>query len=189
MRSRVQSLGVRSPRRAWGEESDDEGGFLSRTIPRLRHAPSAPPTFAPAYFIQERGVAPSINVVDPDPESHGSASNWNLGYGSGSASKSDRSRSASVWRWHAKMYEIWAYLSTFIRFWAFILKLGSRSASKRKVGSGSGSASRWQAGSGSGIWAYLSIYKVLSLYLEDPDPDPHQGDKQDPDPHQQHCLV
>jgi hypothetical protein len=55
MRSRVQSLGVRSPRRAWGEESDDEGGFLSRTIPRLRHAPSAPPTFSPASYIQERG--------------------------------------------------------------------------------------------------------------------------------------
>lgn len=42
--NRVQSLGVRSPRRAWGDESDDEGGFLASTIPRLRsHAPSLPP--------------------------------------------------------------------------------------------------------------------------------------------------
>merc|ERR1719422_2138954 len=42
--NRVQSLGVRSPRRAWGDESDDEGGFLAGTIPRLRsHAPSLPP--------------------------------------------------------------------------------------------------------------------------------------------------
>ena len=42
--NRVQSLGVRSPRKAWGEESDDEGGFLASTIPRLRsHAPSLPP--------------------------------------------------------------------------------------------------------------------------------------------------
>ena len=41
---RVQSLGVRSPRKAWGDESDDEGGFLASTIPRLRsHAPSLPP--------------------------------------------------------------------------------------------------------------------------------------------------
>ena len=38
--TRVQSLGVRVPRRAWTEESDDDGGFLARTIPRLR--PSAP---------------------------------------------------------------------------------------------------------------------------------------------------
>jgi len=42
--TRVQSLGVRVPRRAWTEESDDDGGFLARTIPRLRHAPSAPPS-------------------------------------------------------------------------------------------------------------------------------------------------
>ena len=42
--NRVQSLGVRSPRKAWGDESDDEGGFLASTIPRLRsHAPSLPP--------------------------------------------------------------------------------------------------------------------------------------------------
>ena len=42
--NRVQSLGVRSPRRAWGDDSDDEGGFLASTIPRLRsHAPSLPP--------------------------------------------------------------------------------------------------------------------------------------------------
>ena len=42
---RVQSLGVRSPRRAWGDDSDDDGGFLASTIPRLRsgHAPSLPP--------------------------------------------------------------------------------------------------------------------------------------------------
>jgi hypothetical protein len=57
------------------------------------------------------------------------------------------------------MYGIWAYLSTFSRFSAFIWELGSRSVSKWKVGSGtkwkvgsgsgSGSASKWQAGSGS----------------------------------------
>ena len=43
--NRVQSLGVRSPRRAWGDDSDDDGGFLASTIPRLRHghAPSLPP--------------------------------------------------------------------------------------------------------------------------------------------------
>jgi len=43
--NRVQSLGVRSPRRAWGEDSDDDGGFLASTLPRLRghHAPSLPP--------------------------------------------------------------------------------------------------------------------------------------------------
>ena len=43
--NRVQSLGVRSPRRAWGDDSDDDGGFLAMTIPRLRHghAPSLPP--------------------------------------------------------------------------------------------------------------------------------------------------
>jgi len=41
--NRVQSLGVRSPRRAWGvEESDDDGGFLS---PLGRpQAPSEPPS-------------------------------------------------------------------------------------------------------------------------------------------------
>ena len=43
--NRVQSLGVRSPRKAWGDDSDDDGGFLASTIPRLRgHAPSLPPT-------------------------------------------------------------------------------------------------------------------------------------------------
>ena len=44
--NRVQSLGVRSPRRAWGEDSDDDGGFLTSTLPRPRnqhHAPSLPP--------------------------------------------------------------------------------------------------------------------------------------------------
>jgi len=42
--NRVQSLGVRSPRRAWVDESDDDGGFLAGTIPRMRsHAPSCPP--------------------------------------------------------------------------------------------------------------------------------------------------
>ena len=41
--NRVQSLGVRSPRRAWGEDSDDDGGFLASTLPRSRHAPSLPP--------------------------------------------------------------------------------------------------------------------------------------------------
>ncbi len=41
---------------------------------------------------------------------------------------------------------IWALLS---RFCAFILKLGSGSASKWKVGQGTGSASKWQAVSGS----------------------------------------
>ena len=42
---RVQTLGVRSPRRAWGEDSDDDGGFLASTLPRLRghHSPSLPP--------------------------------------------------------------------------------------------------------------------------------------------------
>ncbi len=59
---------------------------------------------------------------------------------------------------------IWAYLTTFSRFWAFIWKLGFGSASKWKVRSesaskwpaGSGFASNWQAGSGSAIkltWA------------------------------------
>ncbi len=52
-----------------------------------------------------------------------------------------------------KMYGIWAYLSNFSRFWAFIWKLesgsGSWTAWKWKVGSGSASSSKWQAGSGS----------------------------------------
>jgi hypothetical protein len=48
------------------------------------------------------------------------------------------------------MHGIWAYLSTFSRFWVFIWKLGSKSATTWKVGSGSGSASKWQAGSGHG---------------------------------------
>ncbi len=43
---------------------------------------------------------------------------------------------------------IWAYLSTFSRFWAFIWKLGSGSASKWEVESGSGYPTKWQAGSG-----------------------------------------
>ncbi len=51
-----------------------------------------------------------------------------------------------IWicRWQAKMHGIWAYLSTFSRFWAFTWKLesGSGSASKRKVGFGTGSASK-----------------------------------------------
>ncbi len=57
---------------------------------------------------------------------------WKAGSGSGS-------RSASLCRLQAKIYGIWAYLSIFSRFWSFILKLGSisgsRSASKRKIGS------------------------------------------------------
>ncbi len=83
------------------------------------------------------------SFADPDP--HGSASNWKVG--SGSASKRYAgSGSASICRR--------AYLSTFLRFWAFIWKLGSRSgfafASKWKVGIGSGSASKLQsAGFGS----------------------------------------
>ncbi len=36
------------------------------------------------------------------------------------------SRSASICRWHAKMYRIWAYLSTFSRFRAFIWKCRTR---------------------------------------------------------------
>lgn len=44
--TRVQNLGVRVPRRAWTEESDDDGGFLARTIPRLRHDRSVPPSTA-----------------------------------------------------------------------------------------------------------------------------------------------
>ncbi len=49
------------------------------------------------------------------------------------------------------IYGMWAYLSTFSRFGAFIWKLGSGSgsASKWMVVSGFGSASKWQAGSGS----------------------------------------
>ncbi len=60
-----------------------------------------------------------------------------------------------------KMYGLWAYLSTFSRFWAFIWTLGSGSgsaskwkiwsgsASKWNVVSGAGTASKWKAGSGS----------------------------------------
>jgi len=55
------------------------------------------------------------------------------------------SGSASTYRWRAKMYGKWAYLSTFSRFWEIKLGFGSISASKWKVGSGSGSASKWQA--------------------------------------------
>ncbi len=41
------------------------------------------------------------------------ASNWKVGSGS---------VSASICRWQAKMYGIWAYLSTFSNFWAFFLE-------------------------------------------------------------------
>ncbi len=38
-----------------------------------------------------------------------------------------------IFRWQAKMYGKWAYLSTFSRFWAFIWNLGFGSESKWKV--------------------------------------------------------
>lgn len=56
--SRVQNLGVRVPRRAWTEESDDDGGFLARTIPRLRQDRSAPPD-----SIVDR--SPPVNLQHP----------------------------------------------------------------------------------------------------------------------------
>ena len=60
---RVQSLGVRSPRRAWGEDSDDDGGFLTSTLPRPRgHAPSLPPGL------------PSLPPPSSSPSTQGKAS-------------------------------------------------------------------------------------------------------------------
>jgi hypothetical protein len=54
----------------------------------------------------------------------------------------------------------------FSRFWAFVCKIGSGSASKGKVGSWS--ASKWPDPHRS----------------DNQDPDPHHSDKQNPDPHQ-----
>ncbi len=68
---------------------------------------------------------------------------------------------ASICRSQAKTYGIRAYLSTFLRVWAFIWKLGF----------GSESASGWKVGSG-------------SASNKKKNPDTHQGDKSSPDPHQ-----
>ena len=72
---RVQSLGVRSPRRAWADaDSDDEGGFLasSSTVPRLPgrggHAPSAPPTLpssGPPSSSPSSAPAPVTDLSQP----------------------------------------------------------------------------------------------------------------------------
>ncbi len=68
----------------------------------------------------------SVANLDPDP--HGSASNGKLGSGSGSkweTRSGSAPPSASFCRWQAKIYGIWAYFSTFSRFWAFICKIVS----------------------------------------------------------------
>ncbi len=53
----------------------------------------------------------------------GAGLNWKVGSGSGSARKwKAESGSGSICRWQAKIYGIWAYLSTFSRSWAFYLE-------------------------------------------------------------------
>ena len=95
--NRVQSLGVRSPRKAWGDDSDDDGGFLASTLPRLRgHAPSLPPNLpssgppssspcsktksptdlskAPALFSYVDDSSSERGASEPPPSSLGRAS-------------------------------------------------------------------------------------------------------------------
>ncbi len=54
-----------------------------------------------------------------------------------------------MFRWQAKMYEIWGFWALYPRFWASIWKLGSRSGSALKLKVWSGFASNWKVGSGS----------------------------------------
>ncbi len=86
------------------------------------------------------GSATGTLYADPDP--YGSASNWKVGSGSASVYRRIRIRIKviswiRIWiyicRWQAKIYGIWAYLSIFSRFLAFIWKPSY----------GFGSASRW----------------------------------------------
>ncbi len=140
-----------------------------RRLPLTHHSPPQTRTLRPAHLrtrLLHSGTGgffffSSNSVLCLAPESHGSASNWKVGYGSGSASKSDRSRSALVGRWQAKMYGIWAYLSTFLGFEPLFGRSKSGSALKWKVGSGS--ASRWQAGSGSASkWCGSAILPIIA---------------------------
>ena len=63
--SRVQSLGVRVvPRRAWTEEADD-GGFLSRTMPRVVHA-TPPSVHRQSHAIDSSNTSNS-NTIERSP--------------------------------------------------------------------------------------------------------------------------